>query len=250
LANAGSVSITITLPDATTVTSSGVAPTSTGVYSYDYPTTQAGRHVVRWLATGANAAAFTDIFDVWPADAGQIVSLADAKGQVNIPLASTTHDDELMGFVRSATAVCEQYVGAIARTAFTESFDGGVSRVALSHAPVLSVTSVTESGNALVASDYTLSPLSGVLTRTSNFVEFPFYMGSRNVTVSYLAGRTATPPNVRQAALIIVQHMWETQRPAGGGPFGQDSGDYDPRYSYSVPRRALELLGEPVGGIA
>ena len=53
--------------------------------------------------------------------------------------------------------------------------------------------------------------------------------------------------DVRLAGLIILQHMWETQRPAAQGPFSQASDDYDPRYAYSVPRRAQELLGVEIG---
>ncbi len=78
-ANAGAVTLTITLPDGTTVTPGPIASTTPGVYDYDYVTVQAGRHGVRWVATGANAAAFTDAFDVQPADGSPWISLADVK---------------------------------------------------------------------------------------------------------------------------------------------------------------------------
>jgi hypothetical protein len=249
-ADATQVNLTITLPDGTTDVTSNITPTSTGIYDHDYPTVQAGRHLVRWVATGVNAGAFTNMFEVLPAAPPQIISLRDAKKQLNIPQDSTGDDDEILDFVRATTAVCERYVGAISRTAHTETFDGGKTAVLLGFYPVLTVTSVTENGTTLGAGDYTITAASGVLGRVNGYSPWLFLPGVKNVTVAYVAGTTATAANVGQAARIILQHMWETQRPAGGGPFSQQGEEFDPRYLYSIPRRALELLGEPIGGLA
>lgn len=248
LSSAGSVTVTITAPDGTATTSAVLAPTGTGLYDYDYVTTQAGRHVVRWVSTGAVQAAYTDTFDAVPADPGLIVSLADMKKQLN--MTGTADDAELIEFGQAATAVVEQYVGAVARRVVAETVNGGRSSVLLTTTPVIGVTSVTESGTVLDASGYYLIPGSGVLQRVAGLTSISFLSGTGNVTVVYTAGKTIVPANERLAAKMIIQHMWETQRPAGGGPFTQGGDDYDPRYSYSVPRRALELLGEPIGGIA
>lgn len=249
LANAGAVTVTVTLPDATAVTPSNSNP-STGVYTSDYPTTQTGRHLVRWVATGTNASAYTDMFEVLPAAPLQILSLKDAKKQLNIPEANVTDDEEILDFVRATTAVCERYVGKIVRETFTETHNGGKRCLLLRHLPVLSVTSVTESGGLLGASAYALADYAGILTRVIGVQEYPWLAGTQNIVVVYVAGSTSTPPSTGQAARIILQHMWETQRPAGGGPFSQQGEEFDPRYLYSIPRRALELLGEPIGGIA
>ena len=53
-ANAGSVACTITQPDGTSSTPA-VSNTGTGTYSAGFTPTQAGRHLIRWVATGANA---------------------------------------------------------------------------------------------------------------------------------------------------------------------------------------------------
>jgi hypothetical protein len=246
-ANAGAVAVSVTLPDGTTTASGSITPASTGIYNYDYPTVQAGRHSVRWLATGVNASAYTDMVDVAPADPGQIISLADTKTQLNIT--GTDHDGELADMIRSVTVVCERYVGAIVRRPYTETFSGGVPRLALTHVPVLSLTTVTESGVTLTPADYRLVGASGVLSRVVGQQIQVWVDGIANVTVTYVAGRTAVEPHVRQAALIMVQHMWETQRGTSGFQ-ARDPDTYDPRYSYSIPRRALELLGEPIPGIA
>lgn len=251
LVNAGSVSVTVTLPDLTTVTQGPVTPTSTGVYNYGYPTTQAGHHDVRWVATGVNAGAFTDVFEVLPPAPPQIVSLAEAKDQLNVPQTDTAGDGELLEMIRSATAVVEQYTGVVARRTAVETFHGGKPHVGLSRTPVLAVTQVVDRGTVRTADEWSLNTDTGVLTRTAGGVyALPFLPGWNSVVVTYTAGMPTIPPNVRLAALIIIQHLWETQRPAGRSPFDQNSDEYDPRYTYTVPRRALELLDDPIGKFA
>jgi hypothetical protein len=250
LADAGSVSATLTLPDGTTASSGVIASNPTGVYTYDYPSVQVGRHEVRWVATGANASAWTDFFEVLPAVAGQVISLADAKRHLKIPAAKTADDGEIQNYLRAITRICERYVGAIARTAYTQTFDGGQPRIMVDHRPVLSVTSLTEFGTVLAPGDYRLIADSGVIVRMAGEFEMPFLWGSGSIVVSYAAGVSATPPNVIQAAKIILAHMWETQRSAATGrpPLGEEP-MATTGTSYTVPYRAQELLGTPVGGI-
>ena len=251
LADAGSVTATITLPDGTTASSGVVTSSPPGVYTYDYPTVQVGRHDVRWVATGANASAWTDFFEVLPPIGGQVISLADARKHLRIPANQTSDDAEIQAFLRAITRICERYVGAIARTSYTQVFDGGSPRVMVDHRPVLSVTSVTEFGTVLSASDYRVIADSGVIVRMAGEFEMPFLWGSGSVVVVYVVGATVTQPNVIQASKIILQHMWETQRSASGGrpPLGDEPVDTSGT-TYVVPYRAQELLGTPVGGIA
>lgn len=63
LAAPGAATLTVTLPDGATATPTLDNP-STGVYTCDYAPAQAGRHVARFVATGANAGAAEDVFDV------------------------------------------------------------------------------------------------------------------------------------------------------------------------------------------
>lgn len=63
LANAGAVTLTITLPDGTTA-SPTVTNSATGTYTATYTPAAAGRFAVKWLATGTNASAFADDFTV------------------------------------------------------------------------------------------------------------------------------------------------------------------------------------------
>lgn len=184
--------------------------------------------------------------------ASDVVSLDETKLQVNMD--DTTSDAELAVFISAASEAVEDYVGAVVNRTVTEVFDGGREQVLLSKLPVVSVTSVTDNGTLLAASDYKVDAPSGVLTRVSGRDATCFNPGIQSLSVVYVAGRAAdtaaAPARYKMAALIIIQHLWETQRPAAAGPFSQGSDDFDPRYTYSIPRRALELLGEPMGGIA
>lgn len=187
--------------------------------------------------------------------ATDIFTLAQAKDQVNIAQSNTTNDAELSGvYIPAVTAVVEDIVGAVIHRSVTEVFDGGRAQLLLTTTPVVSITSVTEGGTVLDPVGYVVARDSGVLTRVAGVSAVACLPGMQSVSVAYVAGKAAdvtlVEGNVRLAGLIILQHMWETQRPAAAGPFSQAGDDYDPRYSFSIPRRALELLGEPVGGFA
>jgi hypothetical protein len=176
-----------------------------------------------------------------------IVTLAQIKSQLNIPSGDTSNDTELALYGDAATTAVEEVVGTVTQVAVTEKFHGGKVAVTLA-SPVVSVTSVTDFGNVLTSADWSLNDRT--LTRVAGLYPLPFLPGVNSVVVAYTAGLAVVPAGYQLAALIIVQHMWETQRPAGRSPFNQQSDEYDPRYSYSIPRRALELLGEPIAGFA
>ncbi|MEV0149104.1 MULTISPECIES: hypothetical protein [unclassified Nonomuraea] len=243
LTDPSAISLSIQLPDGTV--DGPLAPTkdSVGVYRYDYLTAQPGRHVVRWVTTSPTGVSETpfDVAAQW--SAAGLVSLADARAHLNI---TTGADDvELAEVVRAATAAVERHVGAVLRRVYVEEHPGGYA-IALHHTPVLSVASasgVLPGVPDLAAADLQVDGSSGVLRRgTGAWIAGP-------VRVTYTAGRAEVPPNVRLATLIIIQHLWETQRGSALPRFGGED-TWDPRQAFAVPRRALELLGERVSGIA
>jgi hypothetical protein len=241
LTNATTVALTITKPDGTTETPAVTnPPSSTGQYTKDYVPATAGRYVARWTFTTPTAA-YVDTFEVAPADPGYIVSLADAKTHLNIT--STTHDEELRGIISAATVVVEHFVGPIARRTYTEIRQAaGWSEVALEHGPILSVTSLnllSDGTNAHDLTDLDFSNGDGVL-RSKTGAALP----TSPWKITYVAGRTEIPANIRLAALIIVAHMWRTQRGgAGRVDFGGDEiGTVTTGSGYLVPFRALSLL--------
>lgn len=244
--NAGTMTLTITLPDGTTFPAGTIAPGTTGQYQYDYQTVQAGRHSARWVGTGSNPGAYGEVFDVRPADLPYIISLADAKAQLNTT--TTVNDEELRTYVEATTGVIEQELGmAVVRRPRTEEhcIRGGL---VLNWTPVVTLTSM-----ALVDGTYTwnvadlhVSP-AGVVTSPLGVAPYG------NVTVTYLAGMSIIPENYCLAARIIVQQIWKTQRPDRGAPGRGSSLDDSMGYQqmgFAIPNRAKELLGSGLPGIA
>jgi len=235
-ANAGAVACTITHPDGTTSTPA-VSNPATGSYTTSITPTQVGRHGVRWVATGANASAFTDAFTVLDPAEIPVVSLTEVKRHLNIT--STTSDEELRALIVVAQEAGERYTGRVfGRRTVTDTCTGGRNAIALTSLPVLSVTSVSEDGSALTGDDYTADLAAGVLYRADGGT----WDASEPLTVSvvYVAGYTAQPAPDRQGALEMIRHLWDTQRGSMAMlPRGAD--DYNPGAGYSIPRRVSEL---------
>lgn len=245
--NATTATLTITLPDGVTTVTPAITnpPATAGAYVFDYVPAVAGRHQVRWTFAGP-ASATTDLIDVRPADPELIVSLADAKSHLNIT--STRYDDELRAHVEATTAVVERHVGAVVRRTYIERHAGG-KLIVIDNPPVLAVSSVTAVLDGAADEDVaelTYTPTTGVIQRN----DAAEIVGP--VDVTYIAGRSIIPANHRQAALIIIQHLWETQRGSVGGPRVAGAEPFQPggMSTFTIPRRALELLGEPLPGIA
>lgn len=245
-ADAGTMALTITLPDASVVTVPSVVPTSTGQYAYSYATTQAGRHSVRWLATGANACAHTDVFNVREALPPMLFSLAEAKTKLDWPASDTSRDDELREFIEATTAAVEFFVGPVARRTVQQVLCGGRDTWVLHTTPVLAVTAITPLQTwqqAISVGVLDIDANTGILRRTDNLC---FYPGDYRVT--YTAGRAIVPPNVSLAARLILQHLWRTNYGASRAAAGLGGGDdflateQVPGFGYAIPNRALQLL--------
>jgi len=249
-ANASAVTCTIYLPDGTTTTGSVTNP-STGLYNVDFSPTQVGRHAVKWVATGTNASAYSDEFNVRDFTELGIVGLAEAKAHLNIPSTLTTEDEELRRVIDAASDLAEGYVGQVlGRRTFTdELYDGGTEFIRIRNPKAISITSVYENG-ALVSSnaynlDYTGQRLyrigSGTLYATNSYGYWTG--GFNNVQITYVAGYVSPPMAAKQGVLEIIRHLWTTQRGAMSVMGRSQSGDE--MYStptYSLPRRAMELL--------
>lgn len=251
-ANAGAVTLTVTLPDGTTDVAGPISPTSTGVYDHDYATVQSGRHGVRWVATGANVSAFTDAFDVQPADNGDFISLADAKNHMNKSKTktSTADDNELAGFVSAACSKIEELIGLVSPRSVTDTVHcrwRSRREIVLDQHPVIGVTSVVViGGSAIPQADldsgvegWELDAGAGVLRHSSCWP-------TGRLQIVYRAGRTPVPGNVRLAALELASHLWRSsQQNYGGGRPGLSGSDdiVMPGASWALPNRVRELLG-------
>ncbi|MFF9097565.1 head-tail connector protein [Streptomyces sp. NPDC014802] len=181
-----------------------------------------------------------------------IVTLAAAKAQLNIAASDTGDDVELQGYIDAATAAIEKQLGLVIdpRTVIDEiSCASGTRSLLLQSVPVLSLTSVTSLDGsqswAVGPSVMRVDSASGLVTVLSG----PALSGT--VLVTYQAGTTVIPANWRLATLIVIQHLWETQRGrAGAVPGGSDEPEYFPGRGFAIPRRAVELLETTLPGVA
>jgi hypothetical protein len=233
------IAINITLPDQSVVGPFTPVNDSLGEYHYDYTTVQAGRHVHRWVGTAA-AFAHTDVFDVEPAASIAIVSLASVKAQLAKKPTNTADDDELRGYLLSASENIESTCGPCAVRSFTDRAYGNGFAMYLPNCPVVSITSFTPVyswSRAITPADVTVNPRSGKITTVTGL--FPF-VGDYDVT--YLAGRAVIPSSLRDACKIIVQYLWDTRRGVVGVQPGGEETVVLPGWGYAIPTRAADLI--------
>jgi hypothetical protein len=146
--------------------------------------------------------------------------------------------------------LCERYTRKVWRrsTVTAELHSGGTDVLYLRQAPVVSVTSVTDTGVAVTASTYTLDAPTGRLFFGDTRSTGCWTAGQENISVTYVTGPPAgvVPAYIRQGLLVLVEHLWATQRGGSNLPRKAGAGDeYDTRRSYTLPRRVLEAWGEP-----
>lgn len=241
--DATQVTLTITLPDQTAVTPT-VSHTGTGVYAVDYLTTQVGYHRVRWLATGANADAYPDVFHVFPSNPEFLVPQRQALRKLRLTAPTADDIEDVREYMAAATAVIERHRGEVVTPrAVTEFVEGGGRSLILRQTPVISLTSVTPLAGAGidVAGLVVAKPNAGIV----RFRSSGWFTGLHEVV--YAAGRTVIPSNYVRAALIIIEHLWQTERPFATGMDGayDDSMTIVRGMGFAVPNRAIELLGKP-----
>src|SRR5215470_3415953 len=169
LQDAGTVTAVVTLPDATT-SSPTVTHASTGTYNFDYLTTLAGRHEVVVTATGGILGTLTrkwaDVFDV-DSETPVLVSVDEAIAHLRATGIITTAADreQLRWLCSAATDAVERDIGrAITRRTVTELYDGAVCELIMLTTPIISITTVVESGTTLSPStDYFLASNTNLL---------------------------------------------------------------------------------------
>lgn len=245
-ANAATVTLTITLPDGTTVTPSVTnPPTSTGQYRYTYIPAVEGLYSWRAVTTSPSTA-YQDVFGVRGSVSPALMSLADAKSQLGIT--STASDDKLREYLEAVTEIVESYVGPIVRRTHAARVGGGRYKIPLPHTQVQSVTSVTlvqDGTSPITLSDLSIDTASGVVSY-KNGAMFPY----GDMDWVYQVFRTTVKANWTLAAKIIVKHMWETQLGNLPSIQGDDGGYVVTGSGFLVPYRAIALLqpdSVPVG---
>lgn len=268
--DAATVTCTVTLPDRSTATPT-VSHDGMGAYSAKYTSTQAGHHVVLWVAAdNTYPGAWADSFEVCESADPTIVSLAEAKDILH--LTDTTSQDLLLhGFNMAATEVAEHFCGAVVTRQVTENIRASGRALLLSRAPVRTDLGTTidttyqrdgSTHNGLVSITPLLSygfmydidqlitdPDTGIVRHAAGFPFF--YTGDylAQYKVTYWAGRAVIPAAVYEGARIILEHLYQVKR---GGVSAQDvaAGESEtvvPGFGYAVPKRALELFATVTG---
>lgn len=240
LDDATGVTLTITLPDGTSATPTVTSPpATTGTYVYDYTPTQAGLHTVRWAFTGTNASAPpVDAFYVDAQTLPPLVSLAEARDQCRI--GTTADDPMLQRFLRVASDTCERKTRVWRRQTLTATKDGGRPFLRL-RAPIISVTTVTESGATITASGYTIDAERGWLLRGTETSPMLWADGRANVDVTYVAGASdgIVPDPIRQGVLLLTEHLWNSQRGGVGLPRNEGI-DFTLPVGFTIPSAVLQ----------
>jgi hypothetical protein len=215
-ANPSTATVTITQPDGTTASPSVTLPPSvTGQLVVDFTPTQAGLHSVRW-ATATPTTAEDDVFIV-EAAGRMLVSVDEAVNHLRASGVITSDADRetLQWLCMAATDAVERDLGRVlVRRTVTETHTGYGPAIILRQTPVLSITSVTESGTALTGTDYLLDSSTGILYRGTTTGLRSYVAGALNVTVVYVAGYTDPPRAARMVALNLIQSMWQQSQTA------------------------------------
>ena len=183
-----------------------------------------------------------------------VLTLEEARAAIGVPL-NQSYDDALEVMVTAVSDRLDELCGPVVNRTVTERHDAaGCYTVIPYELPVYSFTSVTEyrngTGTDLTVEDDTTAGEylweRNLLKRRSSFGPYPF---QGRVKLVYVAGRAAdtesVPERFKQAAGIIVAHIWRQENGSGNQTFGSD-GEAPYRASFSIPNRAMELLADQI----
>jgi hypothetical protein len=242
-ANPSAAALVITLPDGTT-TSPAVTlpPAQKGLLLVDYKSTAAGLHQEAWSTTGPDTAS-ADVFNVRAYVA--MISIAEAMQHLNMTKPPADGGNELRRFIMATTQLVENKVGYIVPRSFTdvvaETGQGGRTLL-MPRRPVMAVTSVASvwpSGPTFDPAGLDFDNDAGIIWQKTGY---PFWWGPWRVT--YKVGQPVFPETWEQAAKEQLRHLWKTQRGAQAPAVVQGEEEFTSTtgWSFSVPRRVLELL--------
>lgn len=257
LGNAGTVTYVLTFPDGTTA--SGTVPsTGTGTYALDFTPAgaqqQDGTHVLVVTATGGVLGALVRKWvETYVVDSeAPLVSTRDVVAHLRAEgLVVGAAQLELVRFYALATtdAVARDLGRKLARTTVVERHDGGRDALAIRSTPVVSVTSIVESGTTLTGGadvDYVLDQSAGLLYRGTPTSSWCWARGRQNVVLTLVVGMVDPPVFLRKVILNGVARVWQQWQQAGHpmvDDVGADAAVFDVVESLPpVERAAYESL--------
>ena len=192
------------------------------------------------------------------ADTLDVLSLTEAKTALRIT--GSSHDTELAAWITAVSRRIDDLCGPVVQRTITDELHQSPSGALFLHeTPIVSNTNVKEwsSGTATTltaeaantAGDYLYDSRLGTISRRSSWYDSSW--SSSYVTVTYVAGRAANTaavdPLFKQAAVIILTHLWRSSGTGRGEVFDAvDGSNVFGTPTFSVPRAAIELLGGEV----
>lgn len=157
------------------------------------------------------------------------VTLAEIKAHLQIPTAQTSQDDKLLAYATAYLRVLEDMIGGplVARSVTETHYRSGPT-VVLREGPVLSVQSVDDDGTVLASTDYLIDVHAAILYTECSRDEGRFRVLPEPLTVSYTAGYSPVPANLKQALLLLIQINFDKEQqghmPGYGGDLDQPAG--------------------------
>jgi hypothetical protein len=169
----------------------------------------------------------------------------DVKPYLQFPVGSSASDTMLQLIIDMSCTWVQNYLGRpIAETEFFRRFSGFSgytgAYIGLPYSPVTKVISVVEywgsSGPHTLTEQtpanqggqdvYQVDWLRGTIIRTfTGLVQRPWFVGSRNIEITWKAGYNPVPADIKVATLKLIKHWWTHEQqasrtapmPAGGG---------------------------------
>lgn len=196
------------------------------------------------------------------ADTLDLLSPTEASAALNTPSDST----ELARIVTAVSRRLDTLCGPIVkRSVGPELHDGTTSLIILREPPVWTGASavmtvaewdgstshmiVAEVQGTPTAYDYQLDPTAGFLYRRSGGWDTRWTVGRRNISVTYTAGRYADTASVdplfKQAAMLMLQHVYNNTGSRNASQVGQPIGDgfsFVSTISFALPNAVTDLL--------
>lgn len=204
-----------------------------------------------------------------------LVTLEDVKEQINVT--TTEFDAEIQIYADAATGAVERHLNKVVvprsiteehylgtyrqgygmNWGYVDSYRYGAQsysygrQINLNGTPVQSLTSVARVDGTLT---WDITSLHADPSGTVTVLWGPQLSGQ--VTVTYMAGMDIIPPEYKLAGRIIAQHLWMTQRGSQGSVRASSDAMRDSTMmsrglmGFSIPNRALELLGHGSPGFA
>jgi hypothetical protein len=195
---------------------------------------------------------------------GNYVDLEDdVKPWLQLQSTDTTKDTLLQIVIDGICQWAQNKLGQpIGPTTFDRRFDGwqgwNGAHIMLPYYPVLEVKTVTEWWGVSGPHDLTEQTptnqvdgfqceyLTGRMTRVfPGLVQKPWFPGSRNIEISWVAGRNPVPGDLRLATLEDVAYWWRNTQQSGRGGRGEYGGaEGNTGLWIGTPTRVADLLNQ------